>query len=1006
VVLYNGAINACARAKRPDEAFKLIELMKERGCCLDCITYNTAILACTKGGEAEKALKLFDLLCADDAVQPDNYSFNVVMHACQGGRWKRAIDFLESMSKKHGLKPDVISYSTAAAAVASGLPLEDAQWRTCVGLLDIMAERGIAPDKFTYSSVITCCAKAGRAAEALRVFWRMEEGDVSPNVITYSGVLRACANAKISPQDGGQMQYSTEALQLLARMREQHTPPISADITCINDAMASCVNDSRFKKGLAIYDGVRTEYGLRPNQRSIALAISCVEGVSAEGVLAGCKRAEGQGEERRAEGQGEERGTEQLKFEREWGQRLESLRQEQAQAAAKRSLREAAATSGQKGGAAAAALHQRIQQHAATGEWQKARSALTAAELGASTAIRQALKKVQAKALTFTLPSMVQTTRKFDTDAAANAAAAAAAAAYRAKAAAVVARAGCVKAAAIVKLVGAVVAAQPPPELFAYTAAINACAKAAQFEEAAQLWAAMGRPISLGYYRAPIVPDSFCYNCMLSAAAKAGQARAALQLMDAMTSGYATPAVEAGYATPAVEAGYEAPAVEAAAKRQPNRPTAVIAEATAMAAEVGVAADQAVGVASSAVAADQAVGVASSAVIVDLLSTRHVHPPFRPSLVTFNCVLSACEKSGAFEDALQIVEQMLPIVRPNLSSINATIGSCCRAATGDPPAMATAAAAAPTAVLPSETPRSLAAMEAALRIFEAIDGRGRLEAGVVQGDSAGQVSRDRGQGRVREIQAGRELLDRVCCSLSLLSAGHGSNSKSCDTACSDSSSSSSSGGGGGGRGQGLIRPDYPTYWLLVQALGHPAVDRPVTAKAVQQRMVSAGIARPEAHCWFVHPIHGRQVEVRNGWRDHEVGTGASGADNTGVMSASRACRQLVNRLLLETSYRFDTSALPALFVLDKAGKFSSTKQARSLTYHAEKKALALLLQSPAPICMHVNCKMCRDCHTAFECTSALHGRELRVVDGVHDDLSGGFLHVFTNGVCSCARRWR
>jgi hypothetical protein len=115
---------------------------------------------------------------------------------------------------------------------------------------------------------------------------------------------------------------------------------------------------------------------------------------------------------------------------------------------------------------------------------------------------------------------------------------------------------------------------------------------------------------------------------------------------------------------------------------------------------------------------------------------------------------------------------------------------------------------------------------------------------------------------------------------------------------------------------------------------------------------------------------------------------------------------MVNRLLKETSYEFDTSALPALFVLDKASKYSSTKQARSLTFHAEKKALALLLRSDGPIRMHVNCKMCRDCHTAFESASELYGRELRVVDGVHDDLSGGFLHVFAAGACSCARRWR
>ena len=75
---------------------------------------------------------------------------------------------------------------------------------------------------------------------------------------------------------------------------------------------------------------------------------------------------------------------------------------------------------------------------------------------------------------------------------------------------------------------------------------------------------------------------------------------------------------------------------------------------------------------------------------------------------------------------------------------------------------------------------------------------------------------------------------------------------------------------------------------------------------------------------------------------------------------------------------------------------------RSLALHAEKKALAALLEAGADedLLVEINFQMCADCHAFFKSASGALGRTLTVREAKKTT------HVFEGGACSCGDAWR
>ncbi|XXG68258.1 hypothetical protein AAC387_Pa06g1384 [Persea americana] len=185
--------------------------------------------------------------------------------------WQRSLALLDWMLDVAGYRPSVFAYNVVLRnALRSG------QWPLARGLVDEMRSRGISPDRFTYSTLITRLASAGLLDSALSFLHQMEELDrVSPDLILYCNLIelarKLCDYSKaislftrlrrsgITPDliaynsiinVYGKAKLFRDARLMLDEMREAGVPP---DTVSYSTLLAALVEDGRFVEALSVF---------------------------------------------------------------------------------------------------------------------------------------------------------------------------------------------------------------------------------------------------------------------------------------------------------------------------------------------------------------------------------------------------------------------------------------------------------------------------------------------------------------------------------------------------------------------------------------------------------------------------------------------------------------------------------------------------------------------------------------------------------------------------------
>ena len=181
------------------------------------------------------------------AVKPSEFTFNTALDVLsKTGSTKdadRGEQLLERMQKlcEEGknldARPSTISYNACLKAWArcASRGVADAPDRA-EALLQKMADRGIEPDRITYTTLIDCLAKAApnrpgaaeRAEEILRSMTHIaaieEKGNVRPDFWTYSAVIQAWARA---PNSDAATRAKSLLLQMEALRMTESDPDIN-----------------------------------------------------------------------------------------------------------------------------------------------------------------------------------------------------------------------------------------------------------------------------------------------------------------------------------------------------------------------------------------------------------------------------------------------------------------------------------------------------------------------------------------------------------------------------------------------------------------------------------------------------------------------------------------------------------------------------------------------------------------------------------------------------------
>eukprot|EP00268_Persea_americana_P009453 TRINITY_DN13792_c0_g2_i1.p1 TRINITY_DN13792_c0_g2~~TRINITY_DN13792_c0_g2_i1.p1 ORF type:complete len:498 (-),score=64.25 TRINITY_DN13792_c0_g2_i1:291-1598(-) len=179
----------------------------------DTFFYNTLIRGYAKTASTSQPISLFTHM-RRSSTPPDEFTFNFLLNACSrmlklgeeihGQVFKLGFSrnthvqnalihlyaanrFPEIARKVFDEMPqrDVVSWSSLVVAHVKARDLDSAK-----KVFDEMPER----DVVAWTALITGFDRVGHFAEALVLFWKMQEAGVQPDEVTILGVVSACAN--------------------------------------------------------------------------------------------------------------------------------------------------------------------------------------------------------------------------------------------------------------------------------------------------------------------------------------------------------------------------------------------------------------------------------------------------------------------------------------------------------------------------------------------------------------------------------------------------------------------------------------------------------------------------------------------------------------------------------------------------------------------------------------------------------------------------------------------
>jgi len=162
---------------------------------------------------AERGLQSF--AAPKDGMELNNaVHYTTMINAyAESGDVEGAAGWFRRAREQPQVRLNIWAYNAMIKACGNAKDVERAQW------FNIAQQDGVKPDVYSYTLMISACAKVGRVGEARRWLERMEGTGVKPNVVSYTEAIKAGAISSTNFHPG------LREYQLFARMLSEGVWP-------------------------------------------------------------------------------------------------------------------------------------------------------------------------------------------------------------------------------------------------------------------------------------------------------------------------------------------------------------------------------------------------------------------------------------------------------------------------------------------------------------------------------------------------------------------------------------------------------------------------------------------------------------------------------------------------------------------------------------------------------------------------------------------------------------
>ncbi|XP_022955800.1 pentatricopeptide repeat-containing protein At3g22670, mitochondrial [Cucurbita moschata] len=187
---FNVLIHGYCKARKLDEAWKIMEEIERQGLEPDVISYTAFIEAHCRDKDFRKVDKIL-VLMEQKGCRPNAVTFTIIMQTLgKAKQINEALKIYEKM-KKEGCVPDSSFYSSLIFILGKAGRLKDVK-----EIVEDMTNQGVNPDVLTYNTMISCACAHSQEETALRLLRKMEEDSCKPDLKTYHPLLKMFCNKK------------------------------------------------------------------------------------------------------------------------------------------------------------------------------------------------------------------------------------------------------------------------------------------------------------------------------------------------------------------------------------------------------------------------------------------------------------------------------------------------------------------------------------------------------------------------------------------------------------------------------------------------------------------------------------------------------------------------------------------------------------------------------------------------------------------------------------------
>lgn len=254
----------------------------------DIVMWNIMVSGYASKGDFGRAMRYINDMRLE-GVTPDQVTWNSIISGyAQHGKLKEALEYLHEQSNKDDFRPNVVSWTTVISGLEkNGCPAE------ALNLFRKMVERGVTPNSFTISSVVSSCTNLSSSQSGREVHgYSIKRDGLDSNQLVRNALIKFYAKCwslkaatRIFRDIKGKDLISwnsmlsgyaikgcyEEAIELLNEMK---TLGVKTDIVTWNGLIAGFTQKGDTKSALEFLLRMCKEEDVKPNSISILSALS------------------------------------------------------------------------------------------------------------------------------------------------------------------------------------------------------------------------------------------------------------------------------------------------------------------------------------------------------------------------------------------------------------------------------------------------------------------------------------------------------------------------------------------------------------------------------------------------------------------------------------------------------------------------------------------------------------------------------------------------------------